>query len=313
MSWRQVEDGYELLDDPAVSGDAVARWLTESGVSDVSTHRIEGDRGRTDFVRAVIPGARGRSVDGDAPTLGLIGRLGGLGARPEQIGFVSDGDGALTVLAAAAVLGRAHRRGDVPPGDVVVATHICPDAPTRPHDPVPFMDSPVDIATMNAYEVDESMDAVLTVDTTKGNRICNHRGFAVTPTVKEGWILRVAEDVLDVMNRVTGQLPVVLPVTMQDITPYGNGVHHVNSLLQPATVTAAPVIGVAITTETAVPGSGTGATDLVSVESATRFCVEIAKDLGARRCSFYDPAEYERLVDRYGSMRHLQARETGTG
>ena len=35
-----------------------------------------------------------------------------------------------------------------------MATHICPHAPTRPHDPVPFMDSPVDIATMNEYEVD---------------------------------------------------------------------------------------------------------------------------------------------------------------
>ena len=31
---------------------------------------------------------------------------------------------------------------------------VCPDAPTRPHDPVPFMDSPVDPATTNRHEVD---------------------------------------------------------------------------------------------------------------------------------------------------------------
>src|SRR5690606_9306462 len=134
---------------------------------------------------------RGAAAGGDAPTLGLVGRLGGIGARPEQVGFVSDGDGALTVLAAAAKLGRMRRRGDRLPGDVVVATHVCPDAPTRPHDPVPFMDSPVDMATMNAHEVDDSMAAVLTVDTTKGNRVCNHVGFAITPTVRQGWILRV--------------------------------------------------------------------------------------------------------------------------
>ncbi|MEE2046078.1 DUF1177 family protein [Nocardiopsis tropica] len=40
-----------------------------------------------------IPGTDGASSGGSAPTLGILGRLGGLGARPEQIGFVSDGDG----------------------------------------------------------------------------------------------------------------------------------------------------------------------------------------------------------------------------
>lgn len=306
MSWRQVMEGYELLDDPGVTGESVAAWLERNQIADVTVQRASGADGHTDFVKAVLPGARGRAAGGDAPTLGLIGQLGGIGARPEQVGFVSDGDGALTALAAAACLGQARDRGDVLPGDVVVSTHVCPDAPTRPHDPVPFMNAPVDIATMNAYDVDDAMDAVLAVDTTKGNRICNHQGFAVSPTVKEGWILKVADDLLDVMSRVTGRPPVVLPLSMQDITPYGNGVHHVNSILQPATATSAPVVGVALTTETAVPGSGTGATDLVSVEGAVRFCVEVAKGVGAAQCSLYDPAEFDQLVARYGSMRHLQ-------
>lgn len=303
MSWRDVIDGYELLDDPAVTGAAVADWLAAQGVGDVDVTRVEGERGSTDFVRARIPGERG-----DAPSLGLVGRLGGIGARPEQVGFVSDGDGALTVLAAAAKLGRMHRRGDRLAGDVLVATHVCPHAPTRPHDPVPFMDSPVDLPTMNAHEIDDAMSAVLTVDTTKGNRVCNHVGFAITPTVREGWILRVSDDLLDVASRVTGRAPAVLPLTMQDITPYGNGVYHVNSILQPATATAVPVVGVAITTETAVPGSGTGATDLASVEAAARFCVEVAKGVGAGTCRLHDQAEFDRLVARYGSMRHLQGR-----
>jgi Protein of unknown function (DUF1177) len=310
MPWREVLDLYDLLDDASASGEAVAAWLRKSGVEDVNVTRVQGDKGSTDFVRAVIPGSRGRSAGGDAPTLGVIGRLGGLGARPERIGFVSDGDGALVALAVAGKLGSMAQRGDQLPGDVIVATHVCPDAPTRPHDPVPFMDSPVDVTAMNEHEVEDAMDAVLSVDTTKGNRVVNHLGFAISPTVKEGWILRVSEDLLDLASQVTGRLPVVLPLTMQDITPYGNDVYHINSILQPCTATSAPVVGVAVTTETAVPGCGTGATDLTSVESAARFCLEAAKSYGAGACSFFDPADFDRLTTLYGSMHHLQTMGT---
>ncbi|MGW7684372.1 DUF1177 domain-containing protein [Kribbella sp. NPDC054772] len=306
MPWREVLDLYDLLDDSAASGEGVAAWLRKNGVDDVRVTTVQGNKGSTDFVRAVIPGSRGRTVGGDAPTLGVIGRLGGLGARPERIGFVSDGDGALVALAVAGKLGRMLLRGDQLPGDVIVATHVCPDAPTRPHDPVPFMDSPVELGAMNDHEVEPAMEAVLSVDTTKGNRIVNHHGFAISPTVKEGWILRVSEDLLEVASQVTGRLPAVLPLTMQDITPYGNDVYHVNSILQPCTATSAPVVGVAITTETAVPGCGTGATDLASVESAARFCVEAAKSYGAGAVELFDPADFDRLTSRYGSMRHLQ-------
>ena len=68
----------------------------------------------------------------DAPTIGLLGRLGGLGARPEVTGFVSDGDGALAALSAAAKLLDMQKNGDYLEGDVIISTHICPDAPTRP-------------------------------------------------------------------------------------------------------------------------------------------------------------------------------------
>lgn len=301
MVWQQVMAGYDLMDDPSVSGDRVAEWLTGHGVTDVEVTPITGDNGSTDFVRAVVPGQ-----DPDAPVLGVIGRLGGLGARPERIGFVSDGDGALAAMSVAARLGQMRRRGDVLPGDVVITTHICPDAPTRPHRPVPFMDSPVDIATMNAQEVDPRMSAVLSIDTTKGNRVCNHNGFAISPTVQQGWILHASEDLLSLYGDVTGHAPVVLPLAMQDITPYGNDVHHINSILQPAIATTAPVVGVAITTESAVAGCATGATTLASVEQAARFCIETAKAYGAGTCRFADPDELARLIELYGPMTRLQ-------
>lgn len=307
MAWKQVIDAFEMLDSATVSGEQVASALLQVGITDVQVTRIRENKGSTDFIKAVVPGSRGKSSGGNAPTLGVIGRLGGLGARPERIGFVSDGDGALTAVSVATALGAMKQRGDTLPGDVIVATHICPDAPTQPHDPVPFMGSPVDMAQMNRQEVDERMDAVLSVDTTKGNRIINVRGFAISPTVKQGYILRVSEDLLGIMQIVTGRLPAVFAVTTQDITPYGNGVFHVNSIMQPCTATVAPVVGVAITTEVPVPGSATGATHLDDVESTVRFCIEVAKSFGAGQCRFHDDEEFQRLVSLYGEMIHLQS------
>jgi len=172
----------------------------------------------------------------------------------------------LATVSCALKLAEMRRKGDRLKGDVILATHICPNAPTQPHEPVAFMGSPVGMETMNRYEVDPAMDAILSVDTTKGNRIINFRGFAITPTVKEGFILKVSDDLLDILQWSTGRLPRVVPISTQDITPYGNGVFHINSILQPAVATSAPVVGIAITAETAVPGCGTGASRETDIE-----------------------------------------------
>jgi len=303
---KQVIEAYELLDSAYVNGETVAEALRERGLEKIEVRKIEGEKGSTDFIKIIVPGKNGKLSGGDSPTLGIIGRLGGIGARPEMIGLVSDADGAVTAIAVALKLADMKKNGDILDGDVIIATHICPNAPTQPHDPVPFMGSPVDMATMNKYEVDPMMDAILSVDTTKGNRIINVRGFAITPTVKEGWILRVSDDLLDIMQHVTGKMPAVVPITMQDITPYGNGVYHLNSIMQPATATSAPVVGVAITAEVPVPGCATGASHIVDIEQAARFCIEVAKGFGKGKVKFYDEDEFKRLVKLYGPMNHLQ-------
>ena len=146
------------------------------------------------------------------------------------------------------------------------------------------------------------------VDTTKGNRIINTRGFAISPTVKEGYILKVSDDLLDIMQTSTGQLPYVFALSQQDITPYGNGLYHLNSILQPATATNAPVVGVAITTETTVAGCATGATHFVDCEEAARFMLEVAKYFGKGDCKFYDEEEYALIQKLYGPMGHFQTK-----
>jgi hypothetical protein len=303
---KQVIEAMELLDSASVTGKDVAALLKSRGLEDVTVKTLPGEKGKTDFVIVRILGVRGKTLKGDALTLGVLGRLGGVGARPEMIGLVSDADGAITAVATALKLADMRSKGDALLGDVVIGTHICPDAPTIPHKPVPFMGSPVAFADIGREEVTPDMDAILSVDTTKGNRIAKWRGFAITPTAKEDWLLKVSDDLLTIMEIVTGRTARVCPITTQDITPYGNGIDHINSIMQPCTVTDKPVVGVAITTESTVPGCATGASHPTDIEEATRFCVEVAKAYGKGSCSFYNEAEWRIIEKKYGALKVLQ-------
>lgn len=306
MSLKYTMEVMELLDDANINGEKIVKLFDKMNYCDASFETVTGDAGSTDFIKIVIKGTNGKINGGDAPSLGIVGRLGGLGARPNRIGFVSDGDGAAAAVSTALKLATMAEKGDRLPGDIYITTHICPNAPTQPHKPVDFMGSPVDILTMNQYEVFPEMDAVLSIDTTKGNKVFNHRGIAMSPTVKSGYILKFNDELLRIMEMTTGELPVTFTVTTQDITPYGNDVFHINSILQPAVATDAPVIGIAITAQTAVPGSGTGASHEVDVAQAVRFSIEVAKEFTQKQIEFYDKAEYNRLEELYGTMKHLQ-------
>ena len=306
MLIKQVIEVFDLLDTAYASGESIKHYLESKGEADVRVKTITDGKYSTDFMKIIIPGKNGKIAGGSAPTFGIVGRLGAIGARPEVTGYVSDGDGALCALAVASKLIDMNSKGDSLCGDVIICTQICPNAPTQPHEPVPFMGSPVDMATMNREEVDEQMDAIFSIDTTKGNWVINSNGFAISQTIKEGYILRYSSDVLEIMQRTTGRMPHTFGVSIQDITPYGNDLFHHNSILQPATSTSAPVIGVAVTTELPVAGCATGASHFVDVEETARFVLEVAKAFCDGKCSFYDEAEFDLIVKKYGTMKHLQ-------
>jgi len=296
----QVIDVLEILDSPAASGKMIGELFKQYDGVSIEIETIGESKGTTDVIRILIEG-RNRSL----PTLGVVGQLGGIGARPEMIGFVSDGDGAAAALAVALKAAQASSKGDKLPGDLFIATHICPDAPTQPHKPVPFMGSPVGTRQALVAMLKAEIGAVISIDTTKGNRLMNWKGIAITPTVKEGYILRVSEDLLDIYESVTGQPARVLPITMQDVTPYGNRVHHINSIMQPCTILKAPVVGLAITTEIAVAGCATGSSHEVDIALAARFSFEVAKRFGSDKCNFFDAEEYQRIRTLYGDMSRL--------
>ena len=156
------------------------------------------------------------------------------------------------------------------------------------------------------------MDAIITVDATKANNVINYTGFAITPTVKEGWILKVSDDLLNIYMRVTGEPPVVIPITMQDILPYSTPIYHINSMMQPWIYTNAPVVGVAITSKTTIPGSATGATNVWILEQATRFIVEVAKEFGKGNVKFYDEKEWKKIVSIHGHIEEILKKSSTT-
>jgi hypothetical protein len=299
---RQVIEIIDILEDPKVDGETVKSFFLEQGIERIEVVTLEGEKGRTDFIKIVAPGQNGKTDGGEAPTLGIVGRLGGIGARPRFIGLVSDADGAIVALSSALKIGEMNRRGDVLKGDVIITTHISPSSPVLPHKPVPFVTTPINIETLSRYEVDPNMEAILSVDATKGNKVIKVGGFAITPTVKNGWILKVSDDLIDIYERVVGDVASIVPITMQDITPYGLDIYHINSIMLPWLTTEAPVVGVATTARIPIPGCGTGANYIFGLEAATRFCVEVAKEFTSGKCRFYDEDEYQKLVNRYGDM-----------
>ena len=315
MSSKFVSIIYELMDDPSLNGQKVVDVLTSLGAAEatitttpVNYEAPEDTTQLCDFIKIVIKGSNGKSAGGDtpSPTMGIIGRLGAQQAQPNRIGKVSDSDGSIVALATAMKLLDMTAKGAQLEGDVIITTHIATHVSITPHDPVDFMGMPVSSDTMNDYEVDEAMDAILSIDTSKGNSIIKHRGIAISPTAKEGYILRVAPDLVTLMEYATGRPAITFPITTQDITPYDNGVYHFNSIMQPHVATTAPVVGLAITAKSVVPGSETGASYESELVDATVFSVEVARQFTWQKAAFYDAGEYQTLVDMYGSLAFLQ-------
>ncbi|HCX61657.1 MAG TPA: DUF1177 domain-containing protein [Clostridiales bacterium] len=305
---KQVLEIKDILDG-MVTGNDVADYLRERGAKSVIITPIDGEHGHTDFLKIQINGTMGKSVGGDEPTLGVIGRLGGVGARPNRIGIVSDADGAIAALAVALKLVEMQERGDKLRGDVIICTHICPNAPILPHKPVPLMNSPVNMEILNKYEVLQEMDAILSIDATKGNIILNKCGIAITQTVLNGYILPVSQELLELESYCTGMLPVVLPICQYDITPYGNGLSHINSIVQPAVAANVPVVGVAITSQSTIPGCATGSCQETDIRDAAVFCVEVAKSFTKETDLFYNKTEYNRCIELYGEFTHFKRSE----
>ncbi|KWF21960.1 DUF1177 domain-containing protein [Burkholderia pseudomultivorans] len=312
MALKQTLVIFDALDGATVNGQDIAALFEPYAahvtieVTTVNNEPPEDTTKTTDFIRIVIPGTRGKTAGGDARTLGIVGRNGAIGARPAKFGMVSDADGPIGSLAAALKLAQMKANGDVLPGDVIVTTHLSTDVSMSENNGVPFMGMPVSSATMNRYEVTPDMDAILSLDASKGNRIVKQRGFALSPTAMQGYILRMAPDLVAIMESTTGMPAVTFPISLQDISPYDNGLSHFNSIMQPHVGTDKPVVGVALTARSVVGGSDSSASHEIDLAEAVRFSVEVAKRFTAGACEFYDANEWRKIRSMYPDLRVFQ-------
>jgi hypothetical protein len=314
MALSQVLTAYDLLDSAVVTGaDAVALFDDYATLGVLATTQpVQDDQPGTDptwitwFVKVLIPGTNGKTLGGTSPTLGINGRSGGTGARPQEIGMVSDADGPICGLAAALKLASMKAKGDSLPGDVIVTLHISPQGYIDDTKDPPMMALPVSNVTMNSYEVDPAMDAILSVDASKANYLTKQRGFAISPTAMQGYLLKVSADLVNLMEATTGRHAFTFPLAQQDITPYDNSISHFNSIMQPSVATAAPVVGVAITAESPVSGAALNANHETDLAEAVQFCLATAKAFTSGTCAFYDPTEFAELVSRYGALTQFQ-------
>lgn len=317
MSLQSTLIAYELLESATVDGARVGDLFAPYAdlgikvtVTTVNDEPPEDTSKTTDFVSILIPGTHGKTAGGNARTLGVIGRNGAIGARPARIGMVSDADGPIGAIAVAHRLAQMKRNGDPLPGDAIVTTHISTDVAMSYNDGVPFAGMPVSSATMNRYEVSPDMDAILSIDASKGNRIIKQRGFAISATAMQGYILRVAPDLVSVMESTTGRPAAVFAIAQQDITPYDNGLHHFNSIMQPHVATKAPVVGVALTARSVVGGSDSSANHESDIAESVRFCVEVAKRFTTaapgQTCEFYNAREWQTIRQLYPELAVFQ-------
>jgi hypothetical protein len=305
---KEVLDTIDLLDD---INHGVTDFLDSLTPGDwqATTSEYSGEKGRTEFVKILFPGTHGRSSGGEARTTGIIGSNGGIRLPSERPGLVSDADGCIVGLACAQRLARMMSRGQRPMGDIMVSTHICQRAHPEPHDPYPFVMSPLPSSEKHPRLVDECMEAILTPETCKGNKLVSPAaGFAVTQPVKEGYILRPHDSILHLYEMTTGKSPVVFPLTMQDITPYESGVHHVCGMALPSVFTNAPVIGVPLAMEVPIMPAATGTQQPVVLETAGRFCIEVASGFGRGDCEFYHDSDYQGFLKAYAGVQGWQGR-----
>jgi hypothetical protein len=56
-----------------VTGETVKQFLEARGAKHITVTTVEGKKGLIDFIKIVIPGLRGHSLSGKAPTLGIVG------------------------------------------------------------------------------------------------------------------------------------------------------------------------------------------------------------------------------------------------
>lgn len=255
--------------------------------------------GNVPYIKALYEGGGNKRVE-------VLGRLGAI-QMSQFKGLVSDADGAIIALTVLAELKRLEEKGIKLNLDVSFVTNVALNAKLIPHKPFDFMVPEVGLDDALKEEVDPKASFIISIDSTKGNRLAKFDDFALTHVVLNGYILRVSDEVVDIYNRVTGHEVYLVSLTTGDLTPLDFNVYHISTLISPWLYTTSPVLGIATVSKQMVPGYATGVMDLNMLERASRFIIELLKHIGLGG-KVYDEREYEELVKKLGdsNLRKVQ-------
>jgi hypothetical protein len=298
---QEILDILDFMTTPRASVADFAKLLP-AGTHSLRSDELVVEGREMTFVKILFPGRRGKSTGGNTRTLGVIGSLGALRVPGENLALVSDADGCLVALALALRLARMAAKGQVLANDVLISTQLCHDGRAEPHDPYPFVMSPIPSRLKHPRLVDPSMDGLVVVETCKSNKLVSHKGFAITHVAKEGMLLRLHANLIHIQEMVTGRLPVIFPVSQQDLTPYETGIHHVCGMMLPGLYTDAPVLGVPLTTEAQTWPAWTNVAHAPELDQAGRFCLEVATRFGLGECEFFYEDDYQAMKRFYGTL-----------
>ncbi|BCU71595.1 DUF1177 family protein [Stygiolobus caldivivus] len=255
------------------------------------------------YLRFYVKNSKNRTVE-------VLGRLGAVQIN-NSIGLVSDADGAIVSLTVLLELLNLIENGFNIPINVTVITNVSTNAMLIPHQPFYFMVPLVGLEEAIKYEVDKKADTLISIDSTKGNKIAKYNDFAITHVIKEGYILRVTEEIIDIYTRVTNHEPYFIPLTTGDLTPLSFKVYHISTtLVSPWIYTDAAVLGVATVSAYPVPGYATGVMDINMLEHASRFILELIKYLNDKNLVYYDD-ELKELKEKIGNSNLLRFHSGG--
>ncbi|EZQ10274.1 hypothetical protein CM19_04270 [Candidatus Acidianus copahuensis] len=285
MMLKSVIETIELLQDLKKPGDIL------DYVKKYSDEVQYWDLGEVLFLRSYIKG-EGKKIE-------VLGRLGSI--KINNL-LVSDADGAIIALAVLRELSKERQSGNY-----VISTSISLSAKLIQHEPFNFMVPPIGIEEALNYEVDKQADFIISIDSTKGNRIAKYSDFAITHVIKDGYIMKVSDEVLDIYEKVTDHEPYFVPLTSSDLTPMDFNSYHISTLISPWLYTESPLIGVATVSKFAIPGYETGVQNISMLENAGKFCVELSRFIN-KGGSAFDEKELIELKNKLGESNLLKVK-----
>jgi len=259
--------------------------------------------GEVTFLKALYEGKEKKNK------IEILGRLGSIQMEGVNKGLVSDADGAIMSLTTLLELLNLREKGIEFNIDVLFVTNLSTRAKLIPHKPFNFMVPLVGLDDALKVEVDPSASLVVSIDSTKGNRLAKFDDFALTHVIKDGYVLKLHDNVIDIYNKVTGHEIYMVAVTTGDLTPLDYNVHHISTLVSPWLYTNSPVIGLATVSKQVIPGYETGVMNVDMLEHASRFCLELIKYV-EKGGKVYDEEELAELKGKLGESNLVKVRKT---